>query len=129
MAETKVAAPPLVSRINIVYLYARDVPRSAAFYRDVLGLPMEVEESGGWAEAKLPDGSRFALHKIGEGQTPQQGTISINLEVGDIDAAAERLRAAGVAVGTIAREFWGSAVEVTDPDGYEVTLFQPPRPT
>lgn len=45
MGETKVAAPPLVSRINLVYLYARDVPRSAAFYRDVLELPMEVEES------------------------------------------------------------------------------------
>jgi catechol 2,3-dioxygenase-like lactoylglutathione lyase family enzyme len=29
----------LVSRLNVVYLYVRDVARSRAFYRDLLGIP------------------------------------------------------------------------------------------
>ena len=34
-------ATPLVSRLNVVYLIVRDIERSLAFYRDVLGIPLE----------------------------------------------------------------------------------------
>jgi hypothetical protein len=47
--------------------------------------------------------------------------------VADLGAAAERLRAAGVDVGETMRDDWGSALEVADPDGYRLYLFQPPR--
>jgi catechol 2,3-dioxygenase-like lactoylglutathione lyase family enzyme len=118
------AAAPLVTRVNVVYLYVSDMARSLAFYRDLLGIPMEGDE--GWQEAMLGD-TRFALHHAHEGIGDlSAGTIHVNLEVGDVDDAAARLRSAGVEVEETMREDWGAAVRVRDPDGYELYLFQPP---
>ena len=117
-----------VSRINVVYLYVRDMERSLAFYRDLLGIPLEGDVD--WAEATLGGtGTRFALHAwrdkgLGE---PSSGTLNVNFEVADANAAAERLRAAGVDVRETMRDEWGTALEVFDPDGYRIYLFQPPR--
>jgi glyoxylase I family protein len=116
---------PLVRRINVVYLYVRDVARSAAFYRDVLGIPLEADAADpDWAEATL-DGVRFALHGA-HGTKLGSGTVRVDFEVADIDAAVDRLRAAGVEVGEIERESWGAACEFVDPDGYRLHLFQRP---
>jgi catechol 2,3-dioxygenase-like lactoylglutathione lyase family enzyme len=118
-------AAPIVSRINIVYLYVRDVRRSLAFYRDLLGIPLDGDDH--WAEATLPGGMRFALHALHEGVgEPSSGTIHVNFEVADADAATVRLRAAGVDVQETMRDEWGTSVEVSDPDGHRVYLFQPP---
>jgi lactoylglutathione lyase len=116
--------PPLVSRINVVYLYVRDLERSIAFYRDVLGIPLEG--GGGWAEATFADGVRFALHSTTSAAELGSGTIRIDLEVADLDAAAARLREAGVEVGDVEREDWGAACEFADPDGYRLHLFERP---
>jgi catechol 2,3-dioxygenase-like lactoylglutathione lyase family enzyme len=118
-------AEPLVSRVSVVFLYVSDMERSAGFYRDTLGIPLAGD--GDWLEASL-GGVRFALHRTREGIGPlSSGTVHVNLEVADIDAAAERLRAAGVDAGETMRDDWGSALELTDPDGYRLYLFQPPR--
>ena len=115
---------PLVRRLNVVYLYVSEIERSVGFYRDLLGIPLEGDDD--WQEASL-GGTRFALHRTHEGiGEPSSGTIHVNLEVADLDAAAERLRAAGVEVEETMREEWGAAAKVVDPDGYELFLFQPP---
>src|SRR2546423_14356098 len=57
---------PLVSRINVVYLYVREMERSLAFYRDLLGIPLAGDDD--WQEADL--GVRFALHRWHEGVAP-----------------------------------------------------------
>lgn len=132
-----VASRPITDRINLVYLYVRDLDRSIAFYRDLLGLPLVRDERDAhWAEAKLPGGVRFALHLASprgggpcarSAHEPEPGSVKIDFETADIDAAIARLRAAGVSVGEAMREYWGSVVEVQDPDGYRIDLFQPPR--
>jgi catechol 2,3-dioxygenase-like lactoylglutathione lyase family enzyme len=116
----------VVRRINVVYLYVRAVERSAALYRDALGIPLAPDPADpDWAEATL-DGVRFALHAA-HGETDLgSGTLRVDLEVDDIEVAAERLRAAGVEVGEVERESWGAACEFGDPDGYRLHLFQPP---
>jgi catechol 2,3-dioxygenase-like lactoylglutathione lyase family enzyme len=114
---------PLVSRIEVVYLYVRDVPRSLAFYRDVLGIPLEG--SGDWAEARFADGVRFALHATEGDVELGSGTVRVDFEVVDIDAAVTRLRDAGVEVGEVQRADWGAACEFVDPDGYRLHLFEP----
>ena len=125
LRPVRTTAEPLVSRISVIYLYVSDTERSAAFYRDVLGIPLEGD--GDWQEASL-DGVRFALHRTREGIGElSSGTIHVNLEVPDIVAAAERLRAAGVEAGEVMRDDWGAALEVSDPDGYRLYLYQPPR--
>jgi lactoylglutathione lyase len=122
------SATRLVARINVVFFYVRDLERSLGFYRDLLGIPLETDASGDWAEATFPDGTRFALHAAGDGGAADvgSGTIKVDFEVADIDEASEQLRAEGVDVGEIEREFWGSACEVVDPDGYRIQLYQPP---
>jgi catechol 2,3-dioxygenase-like lactoylglutathione lyase family enzyme len=119
------AASPLVTRVNVVYLYVSDMEHSAAFYRDLLGVPLEGDED--WQDAML-GGTRFALHHAHEGIGDlSAGTIHLNLEVPDVDDAAARLRAAGVEVEETMRDDWGAALRFRDPDGYELYLFQPPR--
>jgi lactoylglutathione lyase len=115
---------PLVSRVSVVYLYVSDMERSVRFYRDLLGIPLEGDDD--WREATL-GGTRFALHATREGIGElSSGTIHVSLEVADADAAAERLRAKGIETRETMRDEWGTALEVVDPDGYRVYLFQPP---
>jgi predicted enzyme related to lactoylglutathione lyase len=114
---------PLVSRLNVVYLYVWEMKRSLGFYRDLLGIPLEGD--GDWQEASL-GATRFALHLAHEGIGPlSSGSVHVNLEVTDLERATERLRAAGVEVEETMRDDWGAAARITDPDGYELYLFQP----
>ena len=114
-----------VSGISVVYLYVRGVQRSLSFYRDLLGIPLEGDEQ--WVETTFPGGTRFALHAAhGDHPALSSGTVKLSFEVEDADAAAESLRARGVAVGEPMRAVWGTALEIVDPDGYTVNLFQPP---
>jgi len=116
-------AKPLVSRVNVVYLYVGDMERSVAFYRDLLGIPLRGDEH--WQEATL-GGTRFALHEAHEGIGGlSAGTVHVSLEVADIDRAAAQLRAAGVETRETMRDEWGAALQIRDPDGYELYLFQP----
>ena len=116
------ARMPLVSRIDNVHIYVRDMQRSSAFYADVLGLPLEGDEH--WMEARLGD-VRFALHPVPDGLAIQPGTVYVNFTVEDADAAAEHVRAAGYDAKEQMREEYGTSFEVLDPDGYRIHLFQP----
>ena len=114
----------LVSAIDNVHIYVRDIARSRAFYGDVLGMTFSGDDH--WSEANL-DGVRFALHEssssVREGGS---GGISVNFRVDDADAAAEEVRAAGYEAREQMREEYGTSYEVVDPDGYRVYLFQKP---
>jgi len=112
----------VISRINVVWLYVRDLQRSTTFYRDVLGIPLQGD--GDWVEATFPDGVRFALHQAHGDVSP--GTVNVDFEVADIDDAVAKLAEAGVEVGTITREAFGCFAGFKDPDGYSLELFQPP---
>ena len=117
-------ARPLVSRLNVVYLYVRELERSLAFYRDLLGIPLAGDAT--WAEAQLGS-TRFALHLAHEGVGEfGSGTVHLDFEVASVDKAVERLRAAGVDPCETRRDQWGAAAEIVDPDGYRIALFEPP---
>ena len=117
---------PLVKGLSVVYLYVRDFERSVAFYGDLLGLSFDISE--GWAESHLPGVTRFALHAAHEGVGDlSSGSLHLDFAVDDIDSAAAHLRSAGVQVGEIYREPYGSHCTFVDPDGYELELFQPAR--
>jgi catechol 2,3-dioxygenase-like lactoylglutathione lyase family enzyme len=117
-------AKRLVSGLAVVYLIVRDMERSRAFYRDVLGIPLEGD--GDWVEADL-GGTRFALHDWYEGaDEPNRSGIHLDFRVADLEEAVERVRAAGFEARETLRDEWGAACEIVDPDGYRVYLFQPP---
>jgi catechol 2,3-dioxygenase-like lactoylglutathione lyase family enzyme len=117
-------ARPLVSGLDNVHIYVRDVERSRAFYRDLLGIPLTGDEH--WLEADL-GGVRFALHPLSPSvEEISSGSVSVNFRVRDVDEAAERIRAAGFEAREVMREEYGASFEVVDPDGYRIYLFQPP---
>ena len=118
-------AAPLVTGLEVVYLYVEDMQRAARFYRDVLGIPLAGDEH--WMEARLGE-TRLALHLWHEGaEGPGPCAIHVDFRVEDADAAAEQLRAQGIEVREQMREEYGVVYALADPDGNEIFLFGPAR--
>ena len=116
----------LTGRLSVVYLYVADLDRSLEFYRDLLGLPLEADaDDPQWAEVTLSGGTRFALHAAGASMMPQvPGTIRVNFEVDDIDAAAERIERSGGTVVVPKTDVPGGQILVArDPQGAVFGLF------
>jgi catechol 2,3-dioxygenase-like lactoylglutathione lyase family enzyme len=103
-----------------VWYQVRDLDVARAFYRDTLGLTEDyVDERGRWA--RLLRGEMEIV--IAEGEPQEAGVAVVDVE--DIKAEAERLRAADVEVGVVL-ELHGQMrlLDVYDPDGNRVQLAQ-----
>ena len=118
----------VVGRLDLVFYWVRDLDRSVAFYRDVLGLDLLKAESGRWAEFDS-GGRRFALHAAAPGQPVQPGGATAVFEVGDLDRAKAELSARGVPFG-FEGDVAGYArfATFTDPDDNPVQLIEYARP-
>ena len=127
-----------MDRLGYVILFVADLERSVAFYRDVIGVPFRLEGDG-YVEFAT-QGARFGLYdrdRLGEltGHDPERpgrpGGEVVFL-VADVDAEAERLRAAGATVlrGPVDRPWGHRTLHVEDPDGFVVELAEeiPRRP-
>jgi len=93
-------------------LHVADVERSLAFYRRLPGATVLFH---------LPD--RFALLKFGSNRlgllADQKRQFHVELEVTDLDAAAEALRELGIEADGPTTRPWGERdILVQDPDGY-----------
>ena len=104
-----------------VWYHVRDLDAGRRFYRETLGFEETAVDFGErWAQLRHGD------MEIGlaEGE-PQQDSAVAHVEVRDVKAEADRLRAAGVDVG-IVLELKGEMrlLDVYDPDGNRVQLAQ-----
>ena len=104
-----------------VWYRVRDLDAGRAFYRDKLGFTETfVDWDDRWARLER-GGMEIAL---AEGE-PQEDAGVAHVDVEDIKAEAERLRADGVQVGVVL-ELHGQMrlLDVFDPDGNRVQLAQ-----
>ena len=104
-----------------VWYHVRDLAAGRAFYTGKLGfVETFLDDEGRWA--RLVHGEMEIA--IAEGE-PQDETGVATVDVGDVKAEAERLRAEGVEVGTVL-ELHGEMrlLDVFDPDGNRVQLAQ-----
>jgi catechol 2,3-dioxygenase-like lactoylglutathione lyase family enzyme len=112
-----------------------DVPAAITFYTTMLGFTLEHDASPAFA-AVSRDGVRLLLsgegssgkRALADGRRQQPGGWNrIHLQVPDLEAEVERLRAAGVPFRTndIVSGPGGAQVIVDDPSGNPVELFQP----
>ena len=104
-----------------VWYRVRDLDRARAFYRDVLGFEeVFVDFDDGWS--RLIHGEMEIA--LAEGEPDESGGVAA-VDVEDVKAAAERLRAAGIEVGVVL-ELHGQIrlVDVFDPDGNRIQLAQ-----
>jgi len=113
-----------------VVIFARDVGRSHQWYRDILGLHMELDPTGGssqYAEAYGVD-QRIVVFRIVPGSQKACGTgaVSICFQVDDLEKTVLALKSAGVAVARPISVSPGEALPsavVLDPDGIEILLY------
>jgi len=131
-----------VQELGHIVLYVRNLERSAAFYRDVLGwrqiLPTENERDGiGFPAAAFsaPSGRthhELLLIEVGEEaaavpQGPRIGLYHFGLKIGDSDDtlrnALRQLEAAGATVVGASDHTVTHSLYIEDPDGNEIELY------
>jgi predicted enzyme related to lactoylglutathione lyase len=114
--------------LSAVLVVSRDAPRLAAFYRDVLGVPLAEEQHGDtdlhWG-CTLGD-LHFAIHPVADfPEDPRDGTGAVKLAfaVFDIDEVARRLEDRGVELVYPPKDLgWCKMTAVREPDGNYVEL-------
>jgi catechol 2,3-dioxygenase-like lactoylglutathione lyase family enzyme len=103
-----------------VWYLVRDFDRGRDFYKRVLGFEETfVDWDGKWSKLERGD----MLIALAEGE-PVEGGVAM-VDVDDVKAAADQLRADGVDVGTVL-DLAGQMrlVDVFDPDGNRIQLAQ-----
>ncbi len=104
-----------------VWYHVRDLDAARAFYRDKLGFTETfIDWDDRWARLER-GGMEIAL---AEGEPGEEAGVA-HVEVEDVKADAERLRAEGVEVGVVL-ELHGQVrlLDVFDPDGNRIQLAQ-----
>ena len=108
--------------VAVVWYHVRDLDLGRAFYRDQLGFTETLFDGvARWSKLQRGD-TEIGL---AEGE-PEEGGAVAHVDVDDVKAEGERLRAAGVNVGVVL-ELHGEMrlVDVFDPDGNRIELGQP----
>ena len=110
-----------------VLLRSADPARSQAFYRDTLGLAVYREFGPPGHRGVVFFLGNGLLEVSGPGEEPPRG-MALWVQVRDVAAEHERLRAAGVPVLREPRtEPWGPVEAwVADPDGVRIVLVEVP---
>lgn len=120
-----------VTGIGGVFFKAKDPKALAAWYRDMLGLPMEAW--GGAAlrydAAKHPPALIWNAFPASTSYfAPSTGAFMINYAVDDMDALIDRLRAKRVAIlKQDDKDPNGRFAWILDPEGNKIELWEPKR--
>jgi catechol 2,3-dioxygenase-like lactoylglutathione lyase family enzyme len=117
-----------ITGVGGVFFKAKDPKALAAWYRDVLGLPLEA-----WGGAALrydaPGHPPALIWNAFPASTdyfaPSTGEFMINYAVDDMDAFLARLRAKGVAILKRDDDANGRFAWLLDPEGNKIELWQP----
>jgi len=130
-AATETAqAPGHVTGVGGVFFKAKDPKALAAWYRDVLGLPIEA-----WGGAALrydapkhpPKLAWSAFPASTKYFAPSTSAFMINYAVDDLDALLARLHTKDVEVLERAEDKNGRFAWILDPEGNKVELWEPKR--
>ena len=96
-------------------LWAQDMDRAVAFWRDALGLEVQLHTPH-WSELRWGD-STIALHGGGQGEYHATG---LGFQVDDVDAACAEIAAAGGTVRARPVDRTGEGIrlaDLVDPEG------------
>lgn len=113
-----------------------DVDTAVDFYTRRLGFDVVMRPGPGFAQLRRgdlrlllssPDGGGGAGRRLSDGQLPQPGGWNrLQLQVDDLDAEVDALRAGGVTFrGEVVEGRGGRQALAVDPSGNPIELFQP----
>lgn len=116
-----------------VVFYVKDLARSLAFYRDLLGFKEVGRLFNGQASALTSGRTHHELLLIQVGDAPgpmtgrRRGLYHIGIKVGDsldeLRAAKREVEAAGIAIDGMSDHTVSQSLYLRDPDGNEVELY------
>jgi len=120
-----------ITGVGGIFIKSKDPKALTAWYRDVLGLPIES-----WGGAALPTDQPDhppvvvwnAFAQNAEHFAPSTREFMIDFAVDDMDAFLARLKAKGVAILKREDSPEGSFAWLTDPDGTKIELWAPKKP-
>jgi catechol 2,3-dioxygenase-like lactoylglutathione lyase family enzyme len=127
----------LLKRLDNIDVTCSDVEVMAAFYRDVLGLPLRLpyEPRQGWAGFRAGDVVIYLIEReAGAGEHPPPrftgaanppGIDSFAFEVDDLDAAIAQLDGRVAWAGEIVASEWYRYRGLHDPEGNLLYLTEP----
>ena len=128
------AHEPLDTRSVLISLTAKDLLRSVAWYRDVLGFTVDSirERDGTPAAASVRSGAAKLFLNQDDGgrgweRTKGEG-VSITFDTAQsVDAIAERIKSTGWTLAMEPADMpWGvRMLRVVDPDGYRLGIWKP----
>ena len=115
-----------LKQIGVIMLGVKDAQRSAAFYRDKLGLTVKSAFEG----FVFLDGDGVTLclsEALAKNSPPLVGATEVVFSVADVRAAYDALRGKGVdfrhAPRAVSGPMW--AANFRDPDGHGLSIFGP----
>ena len=113
-------------KIHSVMIGTEDLPRLAAFYRDVVGLKPEMEDTN-FVVFAGEGGAQLALgvHSEVKGRAKDPDRVIVDFQVDDCQAEYARLNAKGVEFARPPSQDQGAIIATfADPDGNLLQLFQ-----
>lgn len=119
------------SGLSVLQLFVADLENTAAFYRDVVGIDLGLDDEGpdaphyeGWWDA-TEDRDYLYLAFWGEPDAAKRTRLSVGFLVNDLDVVHARAVAAGISVLIPPGESpYGRRAEYLDPDGNRVSVGQ-----
>ncbi|MGE5264769.1 MAG: VOC family protein [Acidobacteriota bacterium] len=114
----------MLSDLAYTIVYVSDMDKCTAFYRDVLGLPVEYVAKG-WIQFKSA-GAALVLHpKTDATQSPNGNSVHISFRVGNLDAVYSRLSEQSVSfLAPPATTSFGKHATMCDPEGNQIDLIE-----
>lgn len=115
-------------RIGVICYYVNDIPRTEAFYRDVLGLDVTNMGDDGagndWLQAATQGGLDLIFFKQ-ESRPGNSPIITFDLTEGGIDTLVAALAEKGATILTpVSHAPGGWSAEIADPDGHTISMYQ-----
>ena len=114
-----------LTKVGYVILYSRDVEKSAAFYRDRLGIPVKMA-SPEWTELAT-EGFTLALHRHDDPVAAAANQATVVFDAADVRATHAALRESGLDLSDL-KEVWrggpvvGLSSDFADPDGNRLSV-------
>ena len=118
--------PDTANTLAITFLYYRDLPKAMAFYQDVLGLPLAIDQ--GWCKIyRIAEGAHVGLVDESRGMNKWQAKkcVQLCIRVPDVDAWYDY--AQELSLDALSELFTSDALGIrafvfNDPEGYQIEI-------
>ncbi len=125
--------PEAPNELAITFLYYKDLARAEAFYRDVMGFPMVIDQQGLAKIMRVCPGAHIGLvdEEHGMHKWAETRPVQFCVRVPDVDAWYAYIQSQ--AVENLSRLFINDAIGIRafvfdDPEGYQVEIQSATRP-